>query len=119
MSASIKYPLLATALAAAALASAAPAAATFDSPLTDGPAQASQPSDDRSEPLITRRDGSRAVPFRVYDSPSSASSDEGFDWADATIGAGAALMAAIALLAGSIAIRRRRGGGPAPVAVDG
>jgi hypothetical protein len=118
MSASIRYPLLATVLAAAALASAAPAGAMYDAPGADGLTQASQPSAGAADPVITRRDGSRAVPFRVYGT-SSVSSDEGFDWTDAAVGAGGALVAAIAVLGGATAIRRRHGTRPAQVAVDG
>jgi hypothetical protein len=61
-----------------------------------------------SDGLNLRRDGSRAVPFVAAETGLEASpavASDGFDWSDAAIGAGVALVAAAA--AAVTAVRRR------------
>ena len=66
----------------------------------------------KSEPPVValRHDGSQAEPTVVSDSPSYW--DDGFDWGDAAVGAGAAM--ALVALGGAVlfTVRRRPGGLP-------
>ena len=59
--------------------------------------------------VIVRRDGSKAVPFVPNVGPSSSASEpEAFDWGDAAIGAGSALIVML-LASGVVVVARRRG----------
>jgi hypothetical protein len=78
-------PIAATLLSAAVLAPAAPAA------------------DD--EGFVLRRDPSKAVPFVLE--PAPVTREEGFDWGDAALGAGAATLLLAPLGTGLTRVRRR------------
>lgn len=56
-----------------------------------------------------RRDGSKAVPFVAPVEPdATAASGDGFDWADAAIGAGLGAVAVLTVIGGARAVRVRR-----------
>jgi hypothetical protein len=75
-----------------------------------GPPSASTPPTTFENAVVTRRDGSRAVPFvaDVSGNSSAAAAGGGFDWGDAAIGAGTALGIVALLGASGLAIRSRR-----------
>ena len=58
--------------------------------------------------LTLRRDGSKAVPFAPVTTQTIQSSDDGFAWGDAMIGAGAAL-GLVAIGGAGLTVRRRGG----------
>jgi hypothetical protein len=106
-------------LVAGALIPAAPAAANVYAPVSDGP-EATQKDD--SEGIVLRRDGDRSTPFVAQVSPeatpTATATDDGFDWGDAAIGAGASLLivALVASGAGAVGGRRRQSPTPASAA---
>lgn len=110
-------------LVAGALASAAPAAGSEYAPFSEGPQAAhNEGSENGSQGIVLRRDGDSATPFVAEVGPTStapaAATDEGFDWGDAAIGAGASLLAValVASGAGALGGRRRQTPGSARAA---
>jgi hypothetical protein len=107
------HVLGALAVGLAAIALAIPGvAAGYSSTGSDlaGPASASTPAKTHEVAVVTRRDGSRAVPFvaNVSGESSTAAAGSEFDWGDAAIGAGAALGIVALFGATGVAIRSRR-----------
>lgn len=136
MNTSIKTRLPVAALVAVVIAAAGPAAAgAYPVPGDDGQSAApSEPTSDsavvtrlpRSESAATpfvadvstealRRDPDQATQFVAEAAPEAAPPGDTFDWGDAAIGAGAALLAAALLAAGSGAVRRDRPRSPSRV----
>jgi hypothetical protein len=115
MKSSIHTKSIVAGLAVGALWLAAPAAGSVAEPPTVPPADthalsaAQSPGHDlQGVPL--RRDAAQATPF-IADVAAEASvpgDGDGFDWGDAAIGAGAGLLAAALLVAGSSALGGRR-----------
>ena len=58
--------------------------------------------------VVLRRDGSQATPVVANLNPEPTTSSDGFDWGDAAIGAGAALLVTSLAMAGSSAVSGRR-----------
>ena len=138
MNTSIKTRLPAAALVAVVIAAAGPTAAgALSQPGLDGLAvagngsgESAAPGDptqestfvprlpraaDAATPFVAevgtealRRDPGQATPFDSEVAPEAAPPGDGFDWGDAAIGAGAGLLAAALLAAGSGAGRRDR-----------
>ncbi len=67
--------------------------------------------DASSSEIVPRRDGSKAVPFVANVGPETNAATDTFDWADAGIGAGLALLAGLAAMVGVSILRERRPNG--------
>jgi uncharacterized iron-regulated membrane protein len=94
-------------LVGVAIAPVAPAAAQ-DGTTTPDRAGAAVERPHRDQ-VVTRRDGSRAVPFVAQVGPSAAvPAEEGFDWGDAAIGAAGAYVLILLASGAVVLIRRRR-----------
>ena len=130
MNTSIKTRLPAAALVAVVIAAAGPTAAGAFAAAGNGSGESAAPGDptqestfvprlpraaDAATPFVAevgtealRRDPGQATPFDSEVAPEAAPPGDGFDWGDAAIGAGAGLLAAALLAAGSGAVRRDR-----------
>lgn len=115
MSTSIRSKSIVAILVAAAIAPAAPAVASVYEPVTAG----YQPARSHDSSGVTlRRDGSQATPLVADRSPQGTAAGDGFDWADAAIGAGAGLLGASIAMLGSAAVTDRRRASKPPTAVS-
>jgi hypothetical protein len=128
MNTSTKTRLSAAALVAVVIAAAGPTAAgayttTGDGGETAAPADPPESafiprlprSPSEATPFVAevgtealRRDPGQATQFVAEQAPEAAPRGDGFDWGDAAIGAGAGLLAAALVAAGSGAVRRDR-----------
>jgi hypothetical protein len=115
MKSSIHTKSMVAGLAVGALWLAAPAAGSVAEPAAAPPvnahAQVAQLAGHAQQTdVVIRRDGAHATPFVADLSPEASvpGASDGFDWGDAAIGAGAGLLAAALLMAGSTALGGRR-----------
>jgi hypothetical protein len=114
MKSSIHTKSIVAGLAVGALWLAAPAAASVAEPPTvptpDTHAQSAVQSPGHDQAIVLHRDAAQATPFIANVAPEASvpGDGDGFDWGDAAIGAGAGLLAAALLVAGSSALGGRR-----------
>jgi hypothetical protein len=104
--------------AAAAASIALPAAADarpVGVPNALAPTSAKEAPVTSSTPVL-RRDGSKATPF-VADLEPAGSTAGGFDWGDAGVGAGAALLLTMSGVGGAMLVRNRRHRGERPATI--
>jgi hypothetical protein len=122
MSTSIRTRSIVAGLAVTALSVSAPAAASVLEPAASAPAgaHAQSASDSQQTGVVIRRDGTQATPFVAVALPRASvpGDGDGFDWGDAAIGAGAGLLGAALLMAGSATLGGRRRASKAAGAVS-
>jgi LPXTG-motif cell wall-anchored protein len=98
-----------TAAAVLVGASVAPLAGAAAGDPKDVESSTAVPKGSPEDQIVTRRDGSRAVPFVTpYDPATGGAAADDFDWGDAATGAAAAMTVVLLGSAGWIAVRRRR-----------